>query len=80
MTNLIVKRLLSLLIAPDRSSQQTAEDDEARSVRAERFRAYVVPCTFESELRQLEDDLQSGAITFGEFVTELGRLKKYYLR
>jgi hypothetical protein len=56
MKNLIVKRLLSFLIAPP-INRETVEEGENRSLRAERFRAYVVPCTFESELRQLEDDL-----------------------
>jgi hypothetical protein len=68
MKNRIVKSLLSFLIAPDRLKQKPIEEDEALSVRAERFRAYVVPCTFESELQQLEDHLQSGTVTFGEFV------------
>jgi hypothetical protein len=79
MNNSIVKGLIAFLF-PCRHGQTTVVEDEERSLRAERFRAYLVPCTFESELQQLEDDLQCGAVTFGEFVTELGRLKKYYLR
>jgi hypothetical protein len=42
--------------------------------RASRFQAYMVPCTYEVERAQLEQNLRDGAITREEFDRLLSKL------